>query len=234
MEWLILCLLVPAIVVPVVLLWGFTGCDRIYGVSLPQLPPDLTATPIAIDAIRLDWVISEMDSLRFEISRAKDDGPYELLSTVSSPTLSFVDTPLESGITYNYFINAAFSDDSDNKSPPSNIASARTLAFVADLSMPQNIAPADYCFVQRISAAKLHNNGTKVRITLQGAPSGNILINSIFISRAAAAGDPYDSLAAGNAGGLTQVGSIMVLADDQPKTLDFVDSGSDRGPDHRL
>jgi hypothetical protein len=30
-EWLILLLLVPAIVVPVVLLVGFAGCDRFFG-----------------------------------------------------------------------------------------------------------------------------------------------------------------------------------------------------------
>jgi hypothetical protein len=37
MEWLILCLLVPAVVVPVVLLWGFVGCNWIFGLDPTRL-----------------------------------------------------------------------------------------------------------------------------------------------------------------------------------------------------
>jgi hypothetical protein len=37
MEWLILCLLVPAVVVPVVLLWGFVGCNPIFGLDPTSL-----------------------------------------------------------------------------------------------------------------------------------------------------------------------------------------------------
>src|SRR5262249_20878540 len=86
-------------------------------------------------------------------------------------------------------------------------------------------------FVQRIATAKLHNNGAKVRITVQGTPSGNAVINNVFFSSAASLGNPYDSLPAGNPGGLAQVASVMVLADDQPKTLDFVDYSLDQTQD---
>jgi hypothetical protein len=37
MEWLILCLLVPAVVVPVVLLWGFVGCNQVFGLEETSL-----------------------------------------------------------------------------------------------------------------------------------------------------------------------------------------------------
>jgi hypothetical protein len=40
-EWLILLLLVPAIVVPVVLLVGFAGCDRLFGLETVH-PPETT------------------------------------------------------------------------------------------------------------------------------------------------------------------------------------------------
>jgi hypothetical protein len=40
-EWLILLLLVPAIVVPVVLLIGFAGCDRVFGFETLH-PPETT------------------------------------------------------------------------------------------------------------------------------------------------------------------------------------------------
>ena len=40
-EWLILLLLVPAVVVPVVLLVGFAGCDRVFGFETVH-PPETT------------------------------------------------------------------------------------------------------------------------------------------------------------------------------------------------
>jgi hypothetical protein len=46
MEWLILCLLVPAVVVPVVLLWGFVGCNPILGLD----PTSLVETTFELDS----------------------------------------------------------------------------------------------------------------------------------------------------------------------------------------
>ena len=46
MEWLILCLLVPAVVVPVVLLWGFVGCNWIFGLD----PTRLVRTTFELDS----------------------------------------------------------------------------------------------------------------------------------------------------------------------------------------
>ena len=43
-EWLILLLLIPAIVVPVVLLVGFAGCDRL--LELWELTPTTSQPPV--------------------------------------------------------------------------------------------------------------------------------------------------------------------------------------------
>jgi hypothetical protein len=46
MQWLALLLLIPAIVVPVVLLFGFAGCDLVFGlheIEPPELEPGFTA-----------------------------------------------------------------------------------------------------------------------------------------------------------------------------------------------
>jgi hypothetical protein len=238
MEWLTLCLLVPAVVVPVVLLWGFAGCDRVFGlIPPPPAAPVVTATPVAVGAIKVEWVDSTTEPLQFEVHRAKDGDPFELLATVDN-AFAFVDptddpglAPLEPGVTYNYEVVANFPDDPDNKSPASNVAGARPLAFAANVSTGQDLPPGNYCFVQRVGAARLHNRGTKVRLTLQGAPAGNIFINSIYLSRVAPAGDPYDSLPAGSPGGLTQVSAGLSLDDDQPKALDFVDYELDTAQD---
>jgi hypothetical protein len=75
MEWFILRLLVPAIVVPVVLLWGFAGCDFVFkldprpsGLSEPE---GLAATPISVTEISLTWSSANIDAA-FEIQRAKE------------------------------------------------------------------------------------------------------------------------------------------------------------------
>jgi hypothetical protein len=230
MEWLILCLLVPAVVVPVVLLWGFAGCSFQPGVAPPPLTPqNLVATPISVSEISLTWDNPDPGPVQFEVHRAQDGTQFALLATVAGPP--FVDptnlptpTPLGQGITFNYQVFAVSTNDPGNRSSGSNVASARPLAFAADLSVTQQIPipPPNYTFVLRISPARLHNSGSQVRLTVRGAPSGNVTINSIYISRAALSGNPYDSLPAGNPGGLTQVASAVLLPDDQPKALDFV------------
>jgi hypothetical protein len=237
MEWLILCLLVPAIVAPVVLLWGFAGCS-FHTNPLPLAPQNLAAAPISVTEISLTWDNPEPNPVQFEIHRAKDGVSFELLATVDGPP--FVDptnlqppTPLEPGVTFSYQVFAISREYPSNKSQGSNISSARPLAFAADLSVTQPIPvpPSNYTFVLRVSPARLHNSGAKVRLTLQGAPSGNVLINSIYISRVAPAGNPYDSLPTASPGGLTRVGSALQLTDDQPKALNFVDFPLDPAQD---
>jgi hypothetical protein len=237
MDWLILVLVTPLIVVTLVLLRGFAGCKfdpQI--VTTPLAPQSLVATPISVSEISLTWDNPETRPVRFEIQRAKDGAPFEVLATVDNPP--FVDptnlqppAPLDPGITFNYQVFAIDASDQGNRSQGSNVASARPLALAADLSVTQQVAPANYCFVLRIGTARLRNNGTKVRITVQGSPSGNVVINSIYISRVAPSGDPYDSLGAPNPGGLTQIASAVALTDGQPKTLGLVDYVLDQAQD---
>jgi hypothetical protein len=231
MEWLLLCLLVPAVVVPVVLLWGFVGC-----VNEPQIelfaPENLVATPVSVSEISLTWDYPGFPPVKFGVHRARDGSPFELLATVDGPP--FVDptnlpvpTPLGPGITFNYQVFAVSVSDPSYRSEGPNVASARPLAFAADLSVTEQVPPPDYTFVLRASPSRLHNSGTKVRLTLQGAPGGNVTIHSIYVSRGAPSGDPYDSLPAGGPGGLTQVSPTLVLTGDQPRALNFVDYALD-------
>src|SRR5262249_20576067 len=155
----------------------------------PPPPQNLAATPTSVSQISLTWDHPNPTGLRFEIQRARDGGPFEVLATVDDT--SFVDpkslptlAPLERGATYNYQVFAFLPDNPDNKSDGSNISDpVRPLAFAADLSVPQQIPipPPNYTFVLRISPARLFNSGTQIRLTLQGAPSGNVIINSIYV-----------------------------------------------------
>jgi hypothetical protein len=59
-EWLILLLLVPVIVVPVVLLFGFAGCDKVWGLDEVQPPPPtITAVrPLSVSVLSVEWTYS--------------------------------------------------------------------------------------------------------------------------------------------------------------------------------
>jgi hypothetical protein len=107
-EWLALILLIPLILVPIVLLFGFAGCDVVLGLE----PPAFRKT--------FEW------------------------------------TPL----------------DEEQQRP-------------------------NRCLVQRIEEFELKADGSEVRITVQRPMNGMLLLNSLFISRAAdhtdPSADPYDS-----------------------------------------
>jgi hypothetical protein len=107
-EWLALILLIPLILVPIVLLFGFAGCNEVFGLE---------------------------------------------------PTILVVNT--------------------------------------FETTLGEERSRANQCIVQRIEQVRLTANGTGVRITVQRPTSGMLLLNSMFISRAAdhtdPSADPYDS-----------------------------------------
>jgi hypothetical protein len=102
-EWVTLVLLIPAIVVPIVLLFGFAGCDLVFPLNPPTFEKAFEATLI------------------------------------------------------------------------------------------ENRGHANECLVLRIEPVRLFKSGSRVRITLQRPTDGNLLLRSVFISKAADTGNAYDS-----------------------------------------
>ena len=57
-EWLALILLVPAVLFPIVLLFGFAGCNQIYGLDPTTVAPQTTfETPLGQDRLRANRCI---------------------------------------------------------------------------------------------------------------------------------------------------------------------------------
>src|SRR4051794_8523228 len=82
MQWLTLLFLVPAILVPVVLLFGFSGCAQLAGIDgptedppppPPTPPTNLSAKAISATSIKLTWVAGDINVNTFEVKR--DSGP---------------------------------------------------------------------------------------------------------------------------------------------------------------
>jgi hypothetical protein len=229
MDWLILILGVSAILIPLVLLFGFAGCGRptvictddldcppgtecgpdgsclpLGEANPPLFPPqNLVARALDDHSVALTW--TSADTV-FQIERMEDDGvrfeallPNDL-DDVSSTGAT--DTSCSEGVTYLYRVLA-----DGEVSAASNIASATTftVAFTGTLT---DDAPdhEGFCGVQRLSRKLLTAGGTQVRIVLRGSTKGSLTLDRVTISQAAATGDPFDSAA-----DLTDVASNVII-----------------------
>jgi len=204
-EWLILLLLVPAIVVPVVLLVGFAGCDRFFGLQHVDTPPPVSIVPVIVSAegksgtvITLTWTYAG-SAADFQFERMKL--PERTRETFTAATSPHDDDNqgqgLEPGTDYLYRVQAIGSDGEagDWSSPEPNVLG--TTLLTADEQARSRDAPGLQAFsiVQRIETARLSTSGTRVRLTLRAASLGNASIERIYISRPdpAPGKDLYDS-----------------------------------------
>jgi hypothetical protein len=249
-EWLILVLLVPAIVVPVVLLVGFAGCSFRHGES--SLAPIIDSAigdgldPITLTgAIALTWHLDPSDDATaahtFEIERTRPDGTID-------PTIPVADSPREdTGLAtsnvdpgtgtvevYKYRVLRVRTSDGD-RTGWSTPASSPTFVVVfggqnflaADLHAPVG---AGDCLIQRIEANQFRFDGSqlfgsaRVQIVLHGASSGSLSIDRAYISQ------PAGALPYGPASDLTKIYDIgdpstpmpFVLGVDEVKSLPIV------------
>ena len=229
MDWLILILGVPAILIPLVLLFGFAGCRPTVictedldcprgtecgpdgsclplGEANPPLfpPQNLVARALDDHSVALTWTSADPAGTVFQIERMEDDG--ERFGTILDdvPSTSVTDTSGLEGVTYLYRVRALLDGE---VSAASDIASATTftVAFTGTLT---DDAPdhEGFCGVQRLSRKLLTAGGTQVRIVLRGSTKGSLTLDRVTISQAAATGDPFDSAA-----DLTDVASNVII-----------------------
>jgi hypothetical protein len=214
-EWLILLLLVPAIVVPAVLLLGFAGCNTVFGVHDTHLKPPIpvidSAVGKGVSLITLTWHY-DGPAQRFLIDRTKvKDGTKFSFEAPASPFddaghNSSADPGLEPGTDYSYVVTARSGDGS--LSDPSSPATGTTTSFQTAFDRTGKLVQdgtgwAGFTLVQRIEPAALTASGQppplgQVKITLRTSSTSGASIDRIYISQAdpALGANPYDSLAA--------------------------------------
>ncbi len=236
MEWTLLCLLVPAILLPVVLLFGFAGCDRFYGVDPVGVPPTapvmLTGRPLSSSSIVLSWQTTDPASVRFQINRADEGGTFAKV-TDQATGQSFTDTGLTEGTIYLYVVIAI--NDASDLSDQSNVATVSLVFKTAYSAALTDDAPdmEGYCLVQTIKAhdfndpnnpANLANEtGTILRLSLLGSLAAPLQIDHVYISQTALVSpvnpnpDPWDS-----ASDLKLVASNVALAAGAVRILDTI------------
>jgi hypothetical protein len=232
MEWLILLLVVPAIVVPLVLLCGFAGCHfhpaPVEGGNgsgpVTVLPPTVTAEPRNVDHIFVSWQGTDPNHPAQKYHYVRIGGAPAM--DVGASVTTQDDTGLDANTTYTYQVSTIAADGTSD--PTSAMASTFQPAFeIAAVPTNQPNFAGDFTFVQRIGAAKLLAGGGTVGIKVRGAPASNVTINRIYISQVAAAGHPWDS-----AGDLTPViTSPLTLPNAQPVDLDPIAYTLDKNRD---
>lgn len=100
MDWLLLILLVPAILVPIVLLFGFSGCSSFDSALAdpvaPPLPPTLLHSELTKnrDGIILTWMNNDGNTVTSYIERINESVPglFPTPLTTSTPAAIFGDT----------------------------------------------------------------------------------------------------------------------------------------------
>lgn len=193
MGWLILVLFIPTVLAPVVLLWGFAGCNPIFGLDPTTLvvepPIDFKVTAIDINAIRLSWTNQEAMST-IEIRRTKEGGfPEEPFDVGSVST--FNDSNLEIGTRYFYEARAVRpSDNAHSDWVSDENSNAATFIFNGQLD-PAAGQGSDqgnlqgFCIVTRIPAVTPAPNGRfwpRISISLRGSTAGALTLDKVTIS----------------------------------------------------
>ena len=147
MDWLILILGVPAILIPLVLLFGFAGCTPVaYSCTdasdcpagthcvdgacfvdalpnPPSAPENLAATALDDHSVLLTWTNTEPAATGFQIERAPEDGNFAAIPAPAnlSPAGTTDASGLHEGVTFIYRVRALVDQDT---SEPSDTSSA--------------------------------------------------------------------------------------------------------------
>ena len=246
-DWLILLLVVPAIVVPVVMLVGFAGCAGVIGID--DWSPDGDGGPSArgseygdpiidsavgksVSIITLKWTYGNPAAAKFDFSRTKlPEDPQQAPSTFSVPVptpFEFDDIGLEAATSYEYRVQAVDSNDDPIPNPSDKVAGT-TLSFEptfdAESELTLDVAGWEgRCLVQRIEPARLMLSGTQVRLTLRASSFSDASIDRIYISRVAPAQDSWDA-----ASDLKEVATAVVVPANKAITLAPIDYALDKG-----
>jgi hypothetical protein len=194
-EWAILLVLVPAIVVPVVLLLGFAGCF-----SRPPLrsqPMILSARATSRTSIRIDWSYSKSGATSFEIELTRVSDAF--VEGVTAPSSPFEITGLAQATAYSFRVRALHPDDDDNSfwSMPveaSTFGQSFLQTYVPGVASDVMIDGST--LILRIEPSRLARSGSQIALTLTGPSAGATSIDRIYVSQpAGGAADPYDAAA---------------------------------------
>ena len=191
-DWLILLLLVPAIVVPVVLLVGFAGCEFDHGRLSSNLAID-SAKSKSLNAITLTWSYDAKEFVSFEFKRVNrtsgEEGYFTapVLPASSGRSTQSMDDPhvLAPGTTYRYTVKGIYSEGEPDVSAPVDGTTFRPfdISFLSRLETPAD--QRAYSFTVDFGTED-QTRRIIVAIAARDAGTADLLISSVTIGGIAA------------------------------------------------
>ena len=134
MAWLSVCVLVAAVLVPLILLRGFAGCSPTLVESFPpSAPTNVSVVEVGRDTLTLTWLNHNLSEVTYEVERTTEGAtiPERLLvSELTDPNTAevrFVDTNLTPSTFYSYQVRAVRPVDEKSSLQSQPPASATTL-----------------------------------------------------------------------------------------------------------
>ena len=214
-EWLTLLLLVPAIVVPAVLLLGFAGCflDSTGTGSPPPREPEVPVSKIIIESaegqsnseILLTWIPEDpdafnngaLDHAEFQRIKLSDD----TTDSFDSPSSPHSDTSLERATSYDYQARGVnslgdVSDWSEKVTGTTLQEPVVILETIQDASFGNVDGKTIKCEIALADLTVPSFTPVWMWITLgqSAAAAENIEFSKVFVGHKAAAGDPWDAV----------------------------------------
>jgi hypothetical protein len=191
-EWAILVILVPAVIVPVVLLLGFAGCF-----SKPEFvgrPFITVAEATSTTSIRIEWSYDGDGIIEFEIEVSEVGGSVLPIIKVPPPATSREVTGLDEASTYSFRVRVIRNGEDTNFSPPVEASTfGQTFALIYVPGQANDVTVEGSTLILRIEPSRLSRSGSLVVLTLTGPSAGTTSLDRIYLSQPAAAGDPYDA-----------------------------------------
>ncbi len=161
MQWLTLLLLVPAVLVPVVLMFGFAGCAQLAGIddpgpdsppSKPAAPSGLNVEGISESKISISWQNNAPDCSTFLVQRTPGGPPFSVMGTFMT-----TDQNLPEGSTFSYTVSATRGTGPTDTSDPSPARKATTFPAAPSgvIATPTGTNEMNIAFTNHSSTANL-------------------------------------------------------------------------------
>lgn len=215
-------LLAAVMVVPVVLLCGYAGCSFTGRAYSPDVPVNLMVTNVAASSVSLSWFHDDdVAAVTFEVERLRDGDTTPVL--LPAAVTSLTDTGLLPQTLYRYRVRAVYGMVTSEFTAQVEAATLGSQLCFSSTLMTDQPGIEGFCLVQRIEPTRLAAGGSLVFITVRGSTVGNLVLDRVFISQPAVAGNLYDSSV-----DLTQVAAAVTVPANTPVTLPVVAYTLDR------
>ena len=194
--------LAPLLVLPVVGLLGFVGCDQVFGLTYvsPPMPgpANLIATP-GNTKVSLSWD-ADPDATSYKLKRGVTSGVYTAEFVIDAALASYTDTMLNNGTTYFYVVTSlrATGESSRSDEVSATPTAAALIPFVTSFTGVTSVGTVTGLYGMAIQVGA---NSIDVQSLGRGFVAGNSQIHVVKIVDASGVDVPNGFVSVNMSGG---------------------------------